>query len=143
MNLLKDELKINKIQWKMNLNNDLPLVQADGILIQQALINIILNAIQAMSSMLESQDRWLNVETNYRDRDDIVVITVSDGGPGISEEMINQIFQPLFSTKGKGMGIGLALSRSLVEMHGGRIMVNRNRQQGTIFIINLPVSGHV
>ncbi len=116
---------------------DTPKVLADRIQIQQVLINLMRNALEAMQ---ESDRRELIVRT-AREGDGTVVIEVADTGSGISEEVAAHLFQPFVTSKAKGMGIGLAISRRIVEAHGGQISASQNADGGTTFKFSLPVAG--
>lgn len=109
------------------------LVLADKVQIQQVLLNLMRNAVEAMES---SERRELLVST-LRSQDDTVTISVADSGHGIAQEMRTQLFQPFFTTKRHGMGVGLSISRTIVEAHGGQIWVEANPDGGTIFRFTL------
>src|SRR5262245_6095112 len=113
------------------------LVLADKVQIQQVLHNLMRNAIEAMES---SQHRELIVSTS-RSQDDMVTISVADSGHGIAEEVRTQLFQPFFTTKRQGMGVGLSISRTIVEAHGGQIWAEANPDGGTIFRFTLRTVG--
>jgi two-component system sensor kinase FixL len=108
-------------------------VLADKVQIQQVLLNVIRNAIEAMQ---ESAQRNLMIATQRSDAE-TAVIMVEDTGPGIAAEIRDQLFQPFVTTKRHGMGVGLSISRTIVESHGGRIWVEPNPQGGTIFKLTL------
>jgi two-component system sensor kinase FixL len=95
---------------------------------------LIRNALDAMG---QSRVRQLNISTQLTG-DDMVEVTVADTGSGISPEVSARLFQPFVSTKPQGMGIGLSISRSIIEGHGGRISVQPNRGGGTVFKFTLP-----
>jgi signal transduction histidine kinase len=113
----------------------LPVVKADGNELKQILINIIMNALQAM----EDEGGSLLVESRAPN-DQEVSITITDNGPGIPLEALEQIFEPYFTTKqpGEGTGLGLFVTKTLVEKLGGTIDVRSNPGDGTTFIITLP-----
>lgn len=111
------------------------MVVADRVQIQQVLINLMRNAIEAMR---ESDKRELLVRT-AREGDRYVTIEVADSGPGIPDEVAARLFQPFVTTKPNGMGIGLSISRRIVEAHGGQIVASRNGSGGTTFRLSLPV----
>ena len=113
------------------------LVLADKVQVQQVLLNLMRNAIEAME---QSQRRELNVSTARRE-EDMVTISVADTGIGISEEMRSQLFQPFVTTKPHGMGVGLSISRTIVDAHGGEIWVDANPAGGTIFRFTLRTIG--
>jgi two-component system, LuxR family, sensor kinase FixL len=105
------------------------LVLADKVQIQQVLLNLIRNAIEAME---ESPKRELTIAAKPED-DNMIAISVADTGAGIAPEMTSQLFQPFVTTKPHGMGVGLSISRTIVEAHGGQIVVESNPGGGTIF----------
>jgi two-component system sensor kinase FixL len=109
------------------------LVLADRVQIQQVLLNLMRNAIEAME---ESQNRELMISAMAAS-DDMVVISVADTGHGIAPEVSAQLFQPFVTTKRQGMGVGLSISRTIVEAHGGQIGAEPNPVGGTIFRFTL------
>ena len=109
-------------------------VMVDKVQIQQVLVNLMRNAIEAMA---DSSQRKLTVSTSTGE-DEFVTIRVADTGPGISSENIKQLFNPFFTTKAQGMGVGLSICRTIVEAHGGRIGVEPNSGGGAIFSFTLP-----
>jgi two-component system sensor kinase FixL len=111
------------------------LVLADRVQIQQVLLNLIRNAMDAMET---SQTRDLSV-TIVPIEDGYVRISVTDSGSGIAPDVAQQLFQPFITTKRHGMGVGLSISRTIVEAHGGRIWVEPNPSGGTIFHFTLAV----
>jgi signal transduction histidine kinase len=114
-------------------------IVADRIQLQQVFLNLVVNAIEAMQS-LTSKPRILLVSTTPIDTPGLD-ITVEDSGPGIDPENAGKVFEMFFTTKPKGMGIGLAMCRSIVESHGGRIEVSRSRLGGCKFQVHLPNAG--
>src|SRR5690606_17377348 len=109
------------------------MVMADRVQIQQVLINLMRNAVEAMR---DSAQKDLSVRV-LSDGGGIMV-EVSDTGPGISEEIVGQLFQPFVTTKSGGMGIGLSISRRIIEAHDGKIGVERNAAGGATFRFTLP-----
>jgi two-component system sensor kinase FixL len=110
------------------------LVTADRVQIQQVLINLMRNGMEAMR---DSETRLLTVRT-APSADGLVSIEVSDTGPGIAEDIATQLFKPFVTTKAGGMGIGLSISKRIVESHGGTIDVRRNSHGGATFRFTLP-----
>jgi len=120
-----------EVHFELDPNADHAL--ADRVQIQQVLINLIRNAIEAMA---ESERRVLTIAT-ARGADNMIEIRVADTGSGISPENLEHMFQPFFSTKPHGMGVGLSICRTIIESHGGRIIVSANPGGGTVFRFTL------
>jgi two-component system sensor kinase FixL len=108
-------------------------VLADRVQIQQVLLNLMRNAVDAME---DSKKRNLTVSTRVAE-DGMIEISVADSGVGIAPEMTTQLFQPFITTKQHGMGVGLSISRTIVDAHGGRIWAEPNPEGGTIFRFTL------
>jgi two-component system sensor kinase FixL len=108
-------------------------VLADKIQVQQVILNLMRNAIEAMQ---ETERRELTISTAGHPGD-MVEIRVSDTGPGIAPEIASQLFQPFVTTKAHGMGVGLSISRTIIEAHGGRLWADPNPEGGTIFRLTL------
>ena len=106
---------------------DLPPVSIDKIQVQQVVLNLVRNAVEAMS---ESEPRMLKVVTG-NGSDGMIMVEVMDTGPGLAESVLRQLFQPFVTTKERGMGIGLSICRSIVDAHGGRISAQPNPGGGT------------
>lgn len=121
-----------RVTFRIDPDRDLVLV--DKVQIQQVLLNLIRNAIEAMESSPRPE---LSIATRPLE-DDALEIQVADNGPGIAPEIAEQLFQPFVTTKRYGMGVGLSISRSIVESHGGRIVVEPKRGGGTVFRFTLP-----
>ena len=113
-------------------------VLVDKIQIQQVILNLLRNAIEAMQEM---PHRELTISTAEAD-DEMVEIAVADSGPGIADEIADQLFQPFITTKTHGMGVGLSISRTIIEAHGGRLWVEPNPDGGTIFHLTVKALGN-
>ena len=122
------------VRLKTDLAPGLPPVQIDKVQIQQVMINLLRNAVEAMHN---SERRELRVST--AGDGEFVRISVSDTGPGLPPEIMVTLFQPFITTKGQGLGIGLSISRSIVESHGGKLWVETNADGGADFRFRLPV----
>jgi len=138
VNLLTDELRIKRIRWETELEEDLPFVYADGIHLQQVFMNIIINAMQAIEGLARGEDRELIISTRFDKKENRVWVSFKDSGPGLSAEDREKIFEPFFSTKDQGAGIGLALCKDLVAEHGGKIGVTSLEGGGTTFTVYFP-----
>ena len=111
------------------------MVLADRVQIQQVLINLMRNAMEAMR---DSERKELTIRTRPIEGGRMQV-EVADTGPGISEEIAPQLFQPFVTSKAHGMGIGLSISRRIIESHGGELTVSRNTAGGATFVFSLPL----
>lgn len=131
------ELYENQVRIERQLTKALPPVLADRVQIQQVLLNLIMNAIEAMIPVTD-QPHSLWVESRVDESGDILV-AVRDSGPGLGSAA-DRVFTPFFTTKANGMGMGLSISRSLVENHGGRLWAMPNSPIGAVFSFTLPVS---
>ena len=110
-------------------------MKADRVQLQQVLINLITNAIEAMRET--KQPRVLQVKSALQEPNR-VLISVADSGPGIDSAIVDRIFNPLFTTKSNGMGMGLAICRSIIEGHDGRLWAAAAAQSGAVFEFALP-----
>ncbi len=131
------ELYENRVRLERQLTKALPLVLADRVQMQQVLLNLIMNGIEAMIPVTD-QPRALWVESRVDESGDILV-AVRDSGPGLGSAA-DRVFTPFFTTKANGMGMGLSISRSLIENHGGRLWAMPNSPIGAVFSFTLPVS---
>jgi signal transduction histidine kinase len=114
------------------------LINCDQTQLQQVIINLILNAMDAMSQMPAANRKITITTTRVENFADVIV---SDTGPGISADMVKMVFEPFFSTKPEGMGMGLSIVRTIVEAHGGQIWTEAKAGNGAVFHIRLPLSG--
>jgi PAS domain S-box-containing protein len=135
--LTQTEMQRNGVRWHSRLAVDLPLVSADRVELQQVLINLIVNAVEAMAGTGEGP-RELTIVSDMVDRDGLL-IEVQDTGPGFDPEKLDRFFQSFYTTKPEGVGMGLAISRSIVEAHGGRLSAALNKPRGAVFRFTLPV----
>lgn len=139
LRLLRHDLQINEISVTTEFQGDLPKVQIDGMEFQQILLNLVRNAIDAMMSS-RPEARRLRLKTAL-DGHATVLIWVQDSGHGISTEDRKRIFDPFFTTKPDGMGLGLAISSTLVARYGGTLELLKSSSDGSIFQLALPVAG--
>jgi PAS domain S-box-containing protein len=131
------ELYENQVLLDNQLTNELPFVLADRVQLQQVLLNLIMNGIEAMVPVTD-RTRLLVVQSRMNESGDVLVI-VSDSGTGFGADA-NRVFTPFFTTKAKGMGMGLSISRSLVEGHGGRLWATSNSPHGAVLSFTLPAT---
>jgi len=134
--LVRTEIRRNNILLRTELSDELPLVWGDRIQLQQVILNLLLNAIEAMSSGGHAP-RDL-VVCSAKDGPESVLVTVRDSGTGLDESMLDRLFEAFYTTKDHGMGIGLAVSRTIIQAHGGRLWATPNQPQGAMFHFTLP-----
>jgi len=138
LTLADRELYENRVLVDRQLTEALPLVLADRVQMQQVLLNLIVNGIEAMAAVT-NRPRSLCMQSRIDDSGDVLV-AVRDSGTGLSAEA-HSLFTPFFTTKANGMGMGLSISRSLVESHGGRLWAEPNSPHGAAFCFTLPELG--
>jgi C4-dicarboxylate-specific signal transduction histidine kinase len=130
------ELERNKMIVRTELAAELPSVQGDRVQLQQVILNLLLNASDAMSSV-DDRPRQLMVRTE-RDEKDCVRLSVRDTGVGFDPQAVDRLFDAFYTTKSSGMGIGLSVSRSIIESHRGRLWATRNDGPGVTFSFSIP-----
>jgi signal transduction histidine kinase len=135
--LMKGELQRNRISVELELDEHLPVTKGDRTQLQQVLTNLITNAIDAMTEKKGS--RILRIKSAIQDPAG-VLISVADTGKGIDPKITDRIFNPLFTTKSNGMGMGLAICRSIIEAHDGRLWASAGAQGGSVFQFVLPAN---
>lgn len=135
--LARGELQRSGIAFETNLSKNVPIILADRIQLQQIILNLIMNAIEAMDGV-EKNSRELQVRSAVNGTKHILV-AVQDTGPGFDPGSIDNLFEAFYTTKSQGLGMGLAISRSLVEAHGGRLWATANSPRGAVFQFMLPI----
>jgi PAS domain S-box-containing protein len=134
--LVARELASQMVVLRMELAPALPLISGDRVQLQQVIINLVINGIEAMQSATNGL-RELLIRSLQDERG--VVVTVTDRGVGISDQDMERMFSPFFTTKSSGMGMGLSICRSIVEAHGGRLSAFRNEDVGATFQFTVPL----
>lgn len=135
--LSSSDLQRRRVALRQELSEDLPPVSGDRVQLQQVILNLLLNAADAMSDV-HDRPRDLVVSTK-RAEDERVQLTVRDAGIGLNLENTDKLFEPFYTTKSGGMGIGLSVSRSIVERHRGRLWAERNNGPGASFTFSIPL----
>jgi signal transduction histidine kinase len=138
MGLLRSELLDRRITLKVDLRPALPLVSGDAVQLQQVLLNLMMNSMEAMSSTPQAE-RKLSVATQVT-REAYVEIVLSDRGCGFTTEELRRIFQPFFTTKQHGLGLGLPICSTIITSHGGRLTVSNSEEGGATAHISLPAA---
>ncbi|GGX75374.1 hypothetical protein GCM10007392_48150 [Saccharospirillum salsuginis] len=138
ISLLSLEIRQQRVRVDCDLATDLPSIQVDRIMMELVVANLVRNALDAMSASPPDR-RFLGIDAEP-DLEGHVRITVRDSGCGIPPETIDQLFQPFFTSKKNGMGAGLAICRSIMEFHGGRLYFEPMQTEGAAFVCCIPVS---
>jgi C4-dicarboxylate-specific signal transduction histidine kinase len=128
----------NPVTITASLARDLPEVVGDRIQLQQVILNLMINGIEAMATV-NGRTRELRIRSAV-DVSGQVTVAIEDTGVGISEESMKRLFEPFFTTRQQGIGLGLAISRSIIESHGGRLWAESNTDQGSRFQFTLPAA---
>ena len=139
--LVRDELMRRSVALELALADSLPQVQGDRVQLQQVVLNLIMNSAEALERV-PRESRTLTLRTSASEADGPlpeghVTLQVEDSGPGLDESSIEQVFEAFFTTKPQGMGVGLSISRTIIESHGGRISAHSNPDGGTSFRFTL------
>ena len=138
--LVRRELTGHRIALKTAFPEDLSPVLGDRIQLQQVLLNLVMNSIEAMNKVPEDQRQlFIEAQSQVSEGKLFVLITVTDSGVGLKAEDLPKLFQTFYTTRAEGIGMGLAISRSIVEAHGGRIWATPNANLGATFQFTLPV----
>ena len=136
-NLMAEEAARRRARMEVEVDGNLPLIAIDRIQIQQVLINLVRNGIEAMDTV--DGDRVIGMRVRHIGN--AIQTEISDRGQGI--EFPEKMFEPFFTTKENGMGMGLAICRSIVELHGGRLWAEKNDPHGATLIFTLPIETKV
>jgi signal transduction histidine kinase len=136
--LLSSELQRNRVLLQLELALDLPAVTGDRIQLQQVILNLVRNASDAMTAV-DDRPRQLLIRTEDEDGDRVRV-SVRDAGVGVDPQNMAKLFEAFYTTKSDGMGIGLSVSRSIIERHHGRLWAEPNDGPGATFSFSIPVS---
>ena len=137
VSLVRPELRRKSVALRMELAPDLPRVLADRVQVEQVLMNLILNALDALNEVTE-RSRVLRIRT-APPKSGVVRVEIQDTGTGIDPAQAKRLFEPFFTTKPHGLGLGLAISRSIIEAHGGQLRAKANRGPGMSFQFTLPI----
>jgi signal transduction histidine kinase len=132
--IVRSELQKHRVELSTQLDGSLPSLKGDRVQLQQVVLNLVMNAIEAMQSV---EPRMLSIRSCVR-KPNFVHVSIEDTGTGVDPSKKEQIFKPMFTTKERGMGIGLSICRSIIESHEGRIWVTRGIERGSVFQFELP-----
>ncbi len=137
LSIVEPDARQDAVAVSLDLQVALPPLRGDGIQIEQVVLNLLRNAVEAMHDSSGRRALW--VSTHVRDAA-TVQLEVRDSGPGVAAEFAAQVFEPFYSTKPAGLGMGLSISRTIIESHGGRIEFAANAEGGAIFRVTLPIA---
>jgi PAS domain S-box-containing protein len=137
--LTRSELVRHGVSLETEFATGLPLIEGDRIQLQQVILNLILNAVEAMSGIAEGA-REMRISTG-RETSNGVLVSVRDLGPGLDPQNVDRLFEAFYTTKPDGLGMGLAISRSIIEAHGGWLGATANEPRGAVFQFSLPSDG--
>ena len=155
--MARSEVQRNRVLLQTRLANDLPLISGDKIQLQQVILNLLINAIEAMSGAGEgprklevSTQKAANIDAESKEERSEdgaltevawthVLITVRDSGPGLDPKSIDRLFDTFYTTKPEGLGMGLGISRSIIAAHGGSLWAKANAPRGAVFQFTLPI----
>jgi two-component system, LuxR family, sensor kinase FixL len=139
LTLADNELLRGGVTAETELAGDVPCVLGDRVQLQQVILNLIMNAIDAMATV---SDRPRKLIIRSARQPDGLLIQVQDSGAGLDAELVERVFEPFFTTKPQGIGMGLSIGRSIVEAHGGRLWAMSGSSQGAIFQFILPEAAY-
>jgi len=142
LKMVELDLRIQGVSVTTELREGLPQRLADRGQLRQVLLNLIMNAIEAMDSVTD-RSRLLRITSDVIRASPGVLLTIEDFGPEIDPKNIERIFEPFYTTKSLGMGMGLSICRSIVEAHGGRLTAEPGRLHGLVLRVSLPIDGRV
>jgi C4-dicarboxylate-specific signal transduction histidine kinase len=134
--LVQREIAKNAISVQLRLEESLPAVHGDRVQLQQVILNLLINAVEAMSGMSEGP-RELLISTRETESEGVLV-AVRDSGPGLAPEGVDRLFESFYTTKPGGLGIGLSICRSIIEAHQGRLWASANAPRGAVFQFTVP-----
>jgi len=139
--LARPDARARRVRLSLEAPPRLPAVRGDRVHLQQVLLNLLLNGLDAMNG-LPNAERSVSVRADET-ADGNLEVAVTDSGAGIPADTLPKIFEPFFTTKSTGMGMGLAISRTIIEAHGGKLRATNNAGRGATFQFTLPITGTV
>jgi signal transduction histidine kinase len=140
VDMIRDQAVKHGISVRTELAQSLPSIQGDQVQLQQVVLNLIVNAIEAMSGTSQAT-RELLIRTEAGGAGNVLVI-VADSGPGLAPTALAKLFEPFYTTKPEGLGLGLSICRSIVEAHGGQLSARANAPHGAVFQFFVPAEQH-
>jgi len=136
LSLLNSEIIIRNTTIALNLDQEIPGINGDSIQLQQVFLNLLTNALDSMEG-LAAVEKILTVTTNAKESEGLI-ISIADSGIGIPDDKLEEIFEPFHTSKSDGIGLGLPISKSIIESHGGKIWAENNASGGAKIVAFLP-----
>ena len=137
LSLVEPEARRQAVLIRTELVAGLPPVRGDRVQLQQVILNLAMNGIQAMKDVAgRPRELWI---TAHAHEDDTILVSVRDTGIGVAPEDLTRVFEAFYTTKAEGMGMGLSISRSIIEAHGGRVWPSANEDHGMTFRFTVPM----
>jgi two-component system, LuxR family, sensor kinase FixL len=137
--LLHSDAILQNVRIALELDDDLPPVRGDKVQLQQVMLNLMLNAFEAMKNCAAAE-REVKLRV-AREKTGVIQVAVSDRGTGLSKDKLDKIFQPFYTTKREGLGMGLSICRSIIQAHGGHLWAENNFDHGATFYFTMPIAG--
>jgi signal transduction histidine kinase len=134
--LVRNDAVLEQVEIAVDIEPELPPVRGDRVQLEQVLVNLLLNAVDAVKGLPR---RARTVALHARRREAVIEVAVRDQGGGIAAADVERVFEPFYTTKGEGLGMGLSICRSIIRAHGGRLWAENSAQGGATFYFTLPV----
>jgi C4-dicarboxylate-specific signal transduction histidine kinase len=140
LTLIHPELTRRQVETELELWRELPPVLADRVQVQQVLLNLLMNSIEATNDIAGDRKIWIRTEPYEYNGSPAVLVSVQDSGSGLKQTDVDRLFEAFYTTKPQGLGMGLSISRSIIEAHGGRLWARANVPKGALFQFMLPIA---
>jgi C4-dicarboxylate-specific signal transduction histidine kinase len=138
LTLIHHELTRRKVEIELEVWRELPPVLADRVQLQQVLLNLVMNGVEAMNDIAGDRKIWIRAQPYEYNGSSAVIVSVQDSGSGLKQAEVDRLFEAFYTTKPEGLGMGLAVGRSIVEAHGGRLWLASANGPGATFQFVLP-----
>jgi len=144
LSLIQHELSRRQVEIELERSREVPRILGDRVQLQQVLLNLVMNSVEAMNDVPEgSRKIWIRAEPSEHNGSPAILVSVQDSGSGLNQVEVDRLFEAFYTTKSHGLGMGLAISRSIVEAHGGRLWLVSACGPGATFQFVLPATGHL
>jgi C4-dicarboxylate-specific signal transduction histidine kinase len=140
LTLIHHELTRRQVETELELWRELPPVLADRVQVQQVLLNLVMNSVEAMNDVAGVRKIWIRTQPYEYNGSCALLVSVQDSGSGLKQTDFDRLFDAFYTTKPQGLGLGLSISRSIIEAHGGRLWARANVRQGALFQFMLPIA---